>query len=236
MGENKFAVPAAIIIAGALITWGIFSTKGVEAPVTGEEPTSEQPTEEQEPIEVNFRDTDHILGNPNAKIKMITFSDFECPYCKTFHETMVKITDEYAKDGTVAWTLRQFPVHGEPTQIKAAAHECSALLGGENKFWEMTDKIFHKTEAGSWISTEELPTIAKSLGLNENDFNECLKNQNILNKVKSDFDTGVNLGVQGTPFTVVVLESGELIPINGAQPYENVKNMIDTILKESISE
>ncbi len=232
MEDNKYIVPMAIIIAGALITWGIFANKNDSpAPTENTDPNQEQPIQQEQPIEVSFRESDHILGNPEAKIKMITFSDFECPYCKTFHETMIKITDEYAKDGRVAWTFRQFPVHGEPTQIKAAAAECAELLGGESKFWEMSEKIYETTSTG-WITVADLPTIAKSIGLNENDFNTCLKNPEIIAKVQSDFQNGRDLGVEGTPFTAVIVESGEIFSIPGAQSYEDVKNMIEMILNE----
>ncbi|MCK4918350.1 MAG: thioredoxin domain-containing protein [Candidatus Pacebacteria bacterium] len=234
MDDNKYIVPLAIIIAGALIGWGFYSNNNPNS--TPDDPTNnpnqEIPTET--PIEVSFKATDHILGDPNAKIKIITFSDFECPYCKTFHDTMVGITDKYAKDGIVAWTFRQFPVHGAPTEIKAAASECAGSLGGESKFWEMTEKIFETTST-SWITVEELPTIAIELGLNEEEFNACLENEEIEKKVQDDFQNGVDLGVTGTPTSIVFLESGEVFPINGAQPYDAVEGMINMILTDQNS-
>ncbi|MBU1046660.1 DsbA family protein [Patescibacteria group bacterium] len=228
MEENKYLVPIAIIIAGALIGWGFYSSNGSET-----KPSDMNNTEQvtQEPIKVNFKDSDHILGNPDAKIKIITFSDFECPYCSDFHKTMIQITDEYAKDGKVAWAMRQFPVHGVPTQIKAVASECAGKLGGESKFWEMTDKIFETTPTG-WISVEELPVLAMSLGLDTNDFNICLENEDTNKKAQEDFQNGIDLGIQGTPHSIIILESGEQIPLEGARPYDEIKGMIDMILAQ----
>ncbi len=235
MENNNYSIPIAIIIAGALITWGIFSNK-TETPtiVENTEPVQqqEQSVPVQKPLEASFLESDHILGNPEAKIKIITFTDFECPYCKSFHETMIKITDEYAKDGKVAWTFRQFPVHGEPTQIKAAATECANLLGGDAKFWEMSKKVFEPSVSGGWIATTELPAIASSIGLNEEEFNACLENQEIIAKVQANFQSGIDMGVEGTPFSAVILESGEIFSIPGAQPYPDVKNMIEMILND----
>ena len=235
MEDNKYLVPMAIIIAGALITWGIFSNKTPSNPTEGEGTEQKEEVQEQKPVEINFRESDHILGNPDAKIKMITFSDFECPYCKTFHETMLKITDEYAKDGRVAWTMRHFPVHGEPTQIKAVANECAGSLGNDIKFWEMTEKIFETTPNG-WITVADLPSIAESIGLDKDAFESCLKNQNIIDKVQTDFQEGIDLGVTGTPFTVVITKTGETFPVNGAQPYAEIKSMIETILGDKASQ
>jgi len=235
MEDNKYLIPIAIVIAGALIAWGFFSNNNTEIPTKNIETNQNQKQSAQLPLQISFRDSDYILGNPNAEIKMITFTDFECPYCKNFHESMIKITDEYAKEGKVAWTLRHFPVHGTPTQLKAAATECAGLLGGDNQFWEMSKKIF-QNDGQKWISVDKLPTLAMSLGLDKEKFEECLKEPKIINKVEQDFQSGRDLGVEGTPFTAVIVKSGEVFPINGAQPYESVKNMIEMILKDQASE
>lgn len=243
MENNNYTIPIAIVIAGALITWGIFSNKIPEVTPeitpenTGVTQAEKTQQENQEKLsKVSFEKSDHILGNPEAKIKMITFSDFECPYCKTFHESMIKITDEYAKDGKVAWTMRQFPVHGEPTQIKAIASECAGFLGGETKFWEMSTRIFETTETDGWISITDLPIIAVAIGLDEEKFNNCLNDQKIISKVQADFQDGIDLEVKGTPFTAVVLESGETFSIPGAQPYADIKNMVEMILSDQITQ
>ncbi|MBU4536807.1 DsbA family protein [Patescibacteria group bacterium] len=229
MEENKYMVPIAIIIAGVLIGWGFYSSKGNE--IKPENTTNNPEQINQESIKINFKDSDHILGNPDAKIKIITFSDFECPYCADFHETMIKITDEYAKNGKVAWTMRQFPVHGVPTQIKAVASECAGKLGGEAKFWEMTKEIF-KTTATGWIKIEELPVIAMSLGLDTTDFNACLENQEVNKKAQEDFQNGIDLGIEGTPHSIIITESGEQFPLEGARPYSEIKGMIEMILAQ----
>ncbi|MCK5286019.1 MAG: thioredoxin domain-containing protein [Candidatus Pacebacteria bacterium] len=232
MEDNKYIVPLAIIIAALLIGWGFYSTSNnsdteTDTPISGEEIPVD-------PTEIGFQASDHILGDSNAKIKIITFSDFECPYCKIFHETMTKITDKYAKDGTVAWAFREFPVHGEPTEIKAAAAECAGQLGGESAFWAMATKIF-ETSGSSWINVEKLPALAVELGINENEFNNCLKNEEIIKKVQSDFNNGIDFGVEGTPASIVILATGDVFPMTGNQPYEAIEGMIELVLSEEIS-
>lgn len=235
MEENKYILPAAIIIAGALIGWGFYSNSNEEKTASNnqeQEVVTENENKEQVIPEIDFREDDHILGKPNAKIRIITFNDLECPYCDLFHQTMEQVIEEYGKDGKVAWAIRQFPVHGEPTQIKAAATECAGLLQNETAFWEMTTEIFKPEEDESWMTVEKVYTLAEEMGMEEQAFKDCLENPDILNKIQKDFDKAVELGATGTPFSVVILPNGEKFPIEGAQPFDSMKNMIELILSE----
>jgi protein-disulfide isomerase len=86
--------------------------------------------------------TDHILGDPNAEIVIIEYSDLGCPFCKVFHATMHEIVDEY--EGRVAWVYRHYPIKElHPIAPEASeASECVAELGGNTNFWEYIDEIF----------------------------------------------------------------------------------------------
>lgn len=92
---------------------------------------------------VGYQEGDHIIGDPNAPIVIVEFSDLECPYCKKFGETMKEIVAE--SNGQVAWVYRHWIVHTQPGQNalpKAAAAECVAKLKGEDAFWQYVDLIF----------------------------------------------------------------------------------------------
>jgi protein-disulfide isomerase len=87
----------------------------------------------------DYQDGEHILGNLNAPIMVIEYSDLECPYCKKFGETMKEIVAE--SNGNVAWVYRHWVVH--PNALpKAAASECIAKLKGNEAFWKYIDLVF----------------------------------------------------------------------------------------------
>jgi predicted DsbA family dithiol-disulfide isomerase len=83
--------------------------------------------------------SDHIKGSINAKVKIIEYSDLECPYCKIFHETMKRAVNEGG--GQVAWIYRHWPIHQNSFE-KLVASECVAKIKGNNAFWSYVDLIF----------------------------------------------------------------------------------------------
>lgn len=97
---------------------------------------------------------DHIYGNPNAKITIIGYSDFECPYCKIFHETLTQIVDESNEE--VSWVFRHWPLH-QNSVAKLIASECVATLKGNDAFWEYADLIF------GLLETEKEPSVVDVL-------------------------------------------------------------------------
>jgi len=96
---------------------------------------------------VNIRpidDKDHLLGEKGAPVKIVEYSDYECPFCKQFHLTMVDIMKTYGEEGKVAWAYRHFPlkqIHPNAQKLAEGA-ECANELGGQEKFWEYTNAIF----------------------------------------------------------------------------------------------
>jgi len=233
--SNKFLIPLAIIIAGGLIFWGILSTQKTPSTVVGVRETD--PT--TPPTVVGVRETDYILGNPDADLIFINFSDFECSFCKIFHQTMHQIINEYGKDGQVAWVFRQFPIYGVTAEEKAVSARCAGQLGGNNKFWEMSDKIFQTefSQEKSFV-TEQLTELAQAIGLEEKDFLACLKDKTTIASVQQEYQSGIVAGVLGssgitggTPHTIILTKLGKTYPIDGAQPYSVIKSIIDLILK-----
>jgi hypothetical protein len=86
-----------------------------------------------------YQEGDHIIGNPNAPIVMVEYSDLECPFCKKFGVTAKKIVDE--SNGQVAWVYRHWIVH--PGALpKAGAAECVAKIKGNDAFWKYIDLVF----------------------------------------------------------------------------------------------
>lgn len=92
--------------------------------------------------EINiFSEDDHILGNKDAEIVIVEYSDLECPYCKRFHEVMKRVVSE--SNGSVAWVYRHWPIASHQYSFeKTVASECVSKLKGEDAFWEYVDLIF----------------------------------------------------------------------------------------------
>lgn len=225
---NNFAIPFAIIVAGLAIAAAVYfgdNKKGVAAVAQG----APNQAVTLDPV----TSADHILGNPNAKVTIVEYSDPECPYCKIFHETMGQVMNEYGKSGQVAWVYRQFPIAGRhPKALKESeATECAAKLGSNAKFWEYINKIFEISPLNNNLDVAELPKIAKEIGLDVPAFNTCLSSGEMKSIVDAGIASAGKAGAQGTPYSLVVVGGKIVAEIDGAQPYETVKAQLDGLLK-----
>ncbi len=221
MEENKSTgilnIPTAIIIAGAIIAISVIYTKG---PSTSVKVDSNDSVASINSAFKAVSNDDHILGSPSAKIKIVEYSDPSCPFCKSFHNTMKKVISDYGKSGNVAWVYRHYPLDKadasgnilHPNAGKEAqATECAASLGGNEKFWSFTNRLYEITpsvtgNSPKGLDQKELPKIASYAGINVDDFNNCLATSKFKDKVEKDFMDGVNIGIQGTPTSVIVLD------------------------------
>lgn len=166
-------------------------------------------------IDVNVSKDDRILGDKDAPITIVEFSDLQCPYCSKFHTTMNQIARDFK--GQVRWVYKHFPLESiHPFAKKAAlATECA---GDQGKFWEYTNHLF---ENQSKINNEFLKESAKNLKLDSGKFDKCLDGEKYLSKVNNDIAEGKKAGVAGTPASFI---NGKLI--KGAESYETIKRMI----------
>lgn len=180
--------------------------------------------------QIKLAKDDWYKGNKDAKITIVEFSDTECPFCKRFHVTMNQIIDEYGDK--VKWVYRHFPLTSlHPNAAKEAeATECAGDLGGNEGFWAFTDRLFEVTPSNNRFDIAELPNIAQDVGLNRKKFESCLESGKYAQKVKMQADQAVAAGGRGTPYSVLVA-GDEHIVINGAQPYEQIKAAIESVLE-----
>jgi protein-disulfide isomerase len=232
MDSNKLAIPLAIIVAGGLMAGALYfsnmqATKQA-AKVQPAQAGTETVTGEPRPVTKD----DHILGNPNADVVIIEYSDTGCPFCKLFHPTLQRIIDEYGKDGRVAWVYRHFPIDQlhPKSRKQAEATECANEQGGDAKFWSYLNMVYQKTPSSGSLEETELPKIAKEIGLDVNKFNECLSSGRFSSKVQADYDDGVKAGTRGTPHSILITKDGVKTPISGAASYESLKSTIDALL------
>ena len=173
---------------------------------------------------------DHIRENLDAPVKVVEFSDLECPFCKALHPTLKRIVDEY--DGKVAWVYRHFPleIHSKARK-EANAAECANGLGGNEAFWKYIDRVFEVTPSNDGLDLVLLSKIADEIGLNASEFNQCLKNNTYNQKVSQDLADAMTSGGKGTPFVVIVGPKNRRYDFSGAQPYEAVKNLVELSLQ-----
>lgn len=214
---------------------------GIERYVQKQREAQEKVREEQERLAnekaKNVRrvstERDHVYGNPNAEISLIEYSDFECPYCKTFHPTPKQIVDAY--DGKVNWVFRHYPLsfHNPTAQLEAEASECVAELGGNDAFWKFTDFLYENSGLnGQGVPEEQLLAFVEELGLDVEQFKGCVSNGKYAERVQEDFEEGANSGITGTPGSILLNnQTGEVKLKSGALPFEAVKAEIEQLLQ-----
>lgn len=231
--KNNLAVPIAIVIAGALVAGAVYlGQKGDARDITP--PTGIQQEEEELSTSLEnmapITSKDHIIGDPNALIKIVVYSDMECPFCKRFHSTMQQIMEEYGKDGKVAWIYRHFPLDSlhSKARTEAVASECANELGGNDAFWKYADRFFELTPSNNQTDIAAvLPQIALEIGLDETKFNSCLASKKYDKHIQDDLDNAAATGGNGTPWSIVITANGKKYPLSGAQPYETVKQLVE---------
>ena len=256
MGNNQqsgvkinffISTPVAILIGSVVISLAILinggiikfkgSTAGVTTPSQAAQvltvPNQASPEPVAGPVEP-LKAEDHVRGSRNARILLFEYSDLECPFCKRFHPTAKQIVDEYK--GQVAWVYRHFPldqIHSKADK-EAEAVECANGLGGEDGFWKLTDKIFEVTPANNGLNLDDLPKLASQVGLNESRFKNCLDSGKYAAHVEADYQGGIKAGITGTPGNILLdtqTQKTKLIP--GAVPFDQFKQAIDNLIKES---
>ena len=101
------------------------------------------------PVDAN----DHIMGNANAPITIVEYSDYECPYCKAFQPTLERIVTE--SNGGVSWVYRHWPIH-QGSMEKLTAAECVAKIKGNDAFWKYSDLLFGLLQTGPTSASDQL--------------------------------------------------------------------------------
>lgn len=167
---------------------------------------------------------DQYRGNLDAKVTVIEFSDFQCPFCKQHvEETQGALDEEFVDSGQVLWVFKHFPLSIHPQAPAAgAAAECAADQG---KFWEMHAALFANQDR--WSVEDPNPIfeeLAQELELDAAAFTACLEDGAVAERVTSDMAEGAPF-VQGTP-TFIVLYNGQGQIIPGALPLDTFRQVM----------
>ena len=170
-------------------------------------------------------------GNANAKVTLIEFSDFECPFCGSYtRESYPQVDRDYIATGKIRYVFRNFPlesIHGQALKAGEAG-ECARI---QNKFWPMHDRLFANQKA---LAPPALVEHARAVGLDMRAFETCLNGQ-ATPRIRADQEAGARMGITGTPtfFVGFAQKDGTVHVVErlvGAKPYAAFKATLDRLL------
>lgn len=163
-----------------------------------------------------------VRGSEKAKVTIVKFEDFQCPYCKTVQPTFNELLKRY--DGKIRVVHKDLPLDAIHPQARPAA-EAARCAGEQGKFWDYHDKLYAN---GAKFTVEELKSAAKEVGLNVEGFDQCFASGKFKGAVQKDLLEGAKLGLNGTP--AFFINGREL---TGAQPLEAFAAIIDEELGQA---
>ncbi len=231
---------ALLVIAAFLLgsLWTRLQTlekKVAAAPANGAVAGAQVPPAEAPPAAgevAPLAEKDHVNGKRDARLLLIEYSDFECPFCQRFHPTAQQALDEYGDE--VAWVYRHFPLDQLHQQARpeALASECVYEQTGDEGFWKFTDHVYKITPTNDGLDLTQLPTYAQEAGVTDiAKFQACLDSKQYDSRIEEDLASGAKAGVTGTPGSVLLdTKSGKSQLISGAVPYPQLKSAIDQML------
>jgi protein-disulfide isomerase len=180
----------------------------------------------------DLADDDAFMGEENAPVTIVEFSEFQCPYCgKYFNDAYPQIMEKYVETGNVKYVFRDFPLSFHAGAYPAAlASECVRDQGGDEAYFEMHDRLFENQNVLGYDSDtlkSTLVSYAEALGADKGEFLECYENDTFKEEIYADMSYGQSIGISGTPSFIV---NGELLV--GAQPFEAFEQIIEAALAE----
>jgi protein-disulfide isomerase len=237
LNMSELSTPMAIVIAGVLIAGAVYFSSvskntQVNNPGNGNAvlPTNLVPVGKE----------DRTLGDPNAKVTLVMYEDFQCPWCEKFDtESEQAIRNTYVKDGKVQLVFRDFPFLGDRAKSEGKedestkAAEAARCAEDQGKFWEYHDYLFaHQNgESQGAFSVKNLKSFAQTLGLDKTSFNQCLDSDKYAKAVLDSKNAGADAGVQGTPKGFILKKGKVVDTIDGYVPLQTVTQKIDNALK-----
>lgn len=239
---EPFLTPISIILTGIMISASILISFK-DATFSGSTNNNNGGTTVTEPTDEGFAaastniDDDAVYGDrDNAKIAIVEFTDFECPYCQRHHtDTYGQLISEYVDSGDAIYVIRDFPLsfHDPKATEAAIAAECARdVSGNDSKYFEFVDEYFAKTATnGAGLSGTTIGELAASIGVNKGQVENCVEDEKFAEEVAKDLQDGQAAGVTGTPgFVIGLLDKDgnvEGISVPGAQPFATFQQVID---------
>jgi len=241
--QDKNALSFAIIVAALLISSSVFYLgysikKGKVADVNTVTPNAnvnapKQQVKEPETVNKVSMDDDPIYGNKDAKVAIVEFSDFECPFCARHSvKTNPQIEKDYVDTGKVKIVYRDTPFHGSGAVKKANAANCVNEIVGGDSYFKMKNAIYEALNVEQKVmDAADLRAEAISLGANMEEYDKCVAENRYLDEINKDLADSRSYNINGTPtFVIGKVVDGNMVEgevVNGAQPYAVFKAVID---------
>lgn len=207
----------------------------VQPQATTNQPT-QQPQQGPTIIQNVSADDDPVIGSDDAKITIIEFSDFQCPFCERFAtNTFSQLKTEYVDSGKVKFVYRDFPLDRIHPNARGAAL-AAGCANEQDKFWEYHDSLF--SQQNNWASLNPASAsmifidIATELNMDKSTFSVCLESQKYNNEVGKDYSDGRQYGVTGTPTFFIGNSEDGFTKVTGSQSIGALRNIIDRQLTQ----
>ncbi len=227
----KIHLPSLGIGAGVVIlAMMIFLIYGQESVMKTPTELASQNTPQKVSVDFLTSNLSPVLGSENAPITMIEFGDYQCYYCNNFfHNTESDIVKNYVDTGKVKMYFKDFTIIGQDSVTAANAAHCAQEQG---KFWEYHDILYTNWsgENTGWASATNLTQFSKQLGLNQDEFNQCMSQSKYISVIRGSVSDANNLGLTGTPDFFIVGPDNTVTKVVGAQPYA----VFDEIFKSKL--
>ena len=176
---------------------------------------------------------DPFKGSPTARVTLIEFSDYQCPFCaRHVRETLPQIERDYIATGKVKYVFRDFPLTALHKQALKAA-EAANCAGVQEKYWDMHDRLFRNTQA---MAIKDFEEHARAIGLDMDSFRQCLERAMTAKEIQEDLAEGQRARVTGTPSFFMGLTDPNgltvtpLKMLRGARPYRDFQEALDSLL------
>ncbi len=176
-----------------------------------------------------IEDNDPVLGNEDAEVSIVEFSDFQCSFCARAHTGAMADfkASSYFTNGEVNFVYKHLPLNSIHPQAQEAA-EASLCAQDQESFWEYHDMLFANQGA---LDTSSLKSYAAQLGLDTGEFNECLDSGEKASEVNKETAQATSAGARGTPYFLVVnTKTGDATSVSGAVPFSQFETAINAVL------
>jgi protein-disulfide isomerase len=224
--ENSWLLPGAIVIAGIMLAVTVYAFRYHSTTIAAKGNLN---------LLRAVDASDHILGNPSAPVKIIEYADIDSPYAKSFQTTLEQAMAEYAAGGKVAWVYRHLPLIDQHpySETHAEAAECVASITTPAMFWRFIDALNTYAPGETLFNPKNYHAITTGLGIVPETFDHCINDQTFQKRVANDFDNGLTVGADGSPFTVLLITGQPPVAIQGAIPYSALKKILDDAITRS---
>lgn len=248
--QTSFATPIAIIVAGFMVASAIYVSNsksgflnsdktlgttqqapGATNPTAAPDATAPAAEDPNKTFTVSL-DDDPVMGNANAPVTLIEFSDYKCPFCNRFTtDSLPQLKTKYIDTGKLKVVHKDFVIHPPQADDAAMAADCA---GEQSKYWEYHNILWAKYTKEEEFTRDNLKKYGVEAGLNSSQFNSCIDSNKYRSEIDKDNQDGRDIGVTGTPtlFIGKTTPDGKItaIKIVGAQPYDTFATAIDGLL------